>query len=758
MSFGQTCNVVTNPTFTGNANGWTLNGTTLGVPNGWYYESTWAPNEIYIEKDGASDLSLKQNITGLINGPVVVSFRIKGQNADRMTCNTSATLDVKIGGITYMRIANPANNSVIGLSDITTYNLATYTQTGFPITVGGPGTGIGGIKPGIAAAALTYGTITLTIPSWTGATSADLEFVASTSNSSIGSGTCIATSGGDDWFLDNISVFPTNPTVYSVTGTSICSGGIATIGLSGSQIGVNYQLQLAGVNVGTAISGTGSAISFGDQTAIGVYTIVASPGSTTCTTTMTGNVTISPILTAAVNIAASPAGAICYGNSVTFTATPNDGGTTPVYQWKLNGVNVGTNSATYTNATLLNSDVVSCVMTSNATPCLTGSPATSNSITITSGGPTATGVTICAGGTGSLTSSSTCASTPVTLTKAPTAATNGSGTAWTNPTSVYANDNSYARVTLNSATSAAIRATGYDFSAIPNNATITNVEVIIGRYASNTFSIRDVTLNLIVGGSIAGASNLANTAASWGTSESAVSYSDSPGNWGYGSLTVAQVKASTFGVSFSVREYNGNSRTAYVDYINLSVTYTIPGSLDWYTVSSGGTSIGSGASFNPVGVSGSGLTNTNTAGTTTYYLECSNNAGCRTPVAFIINAVPTIAAISSPSALCSGGSLNPTAPTVTSNGSTVTASGWQLETTVGGGTYANLTVPYTVAFADNGKRIRYYATNGCGTTNSNTVVLTINDIPTIATISSPSALCSGGSLNPTAPTVTSNGS
>jgi hypothetical protein len=73
--------------------------------------------------------------------------------------------------------------------------------------------------------------------------------------------------------------------------------------------------------------------------------------------------------------------------------------------------------------------------------------------------------------------------------------------------------------------------------------------------------------------------------------------------------------------------------------------------------------------------------------------------------------------------------LNPATPTITANGSTVTSQSWQLETAVASGTYSDITVPYTVAFADNGKRIRYTATNGCGTTNSNLVVLTVNDKP-----------------------------
>lgn len=73
---------------------------------------------------------------------------------------------------------------------------------------------------------------------------------------------------------------------------------------------------------------------------------------------------------------------ICSGTSVTFTATPTNGGAGPTYQWKKNGGNVGTNSATYTNSSLANNDVISCIMTSNAS-CASPTTATSNSITMT---------------------------------------------------------------------------------------------------------------------------------------------------------------------------------------------------------------------------------------------------------------------------------------------------------------------------------------------------------------------------------------
>ncbi|MGN6477449.1 MAG: beta strand repeat-containing protein, partial [Flavipsychrobacter sp.] len=68
-----------------------------------------------------------------------------------------------------------------------------------------------------------------------------------------------------------------------------------------------------------------------------------------------------------VSAAASPTGAICSGTNVTFTATPVNGGTTPAYQWLLNGSPVGTATATYSSASLANNDVVAVRMISSAT-------------------------------------------------------------------------------------------------------------------------------------------------------------------------------------------------------------------------------------------------------------------------------------------------------------------------------------------------------------------------------------------------------
>ncbi|RYE01292.1 MAG: hypothetical protein EOP50_02265, partial [Sphingobacteriales bacterium] len=86
------------------------------------------------------------------------------------------------------------------------------------------------------------------------------------------------------------------------------------------------------------------------------------------------NVTIVQSAAPAVSISANPGTTICTGTSVTFTANPTDGGT-PTYQWKKNNTNVGTNSATYTDAALLNGDVISVTMTSSIA-CVTSATAT----------------------------------------------------------------------------------------------------------------------------------------------------------------------------------------------------------------------------------------------------------------------------------------------------------------------------------------------------------------------------------------------
>lgn len=190
-------------------------------------------------------------------------------------------------------------------------------------------------------------------------------------------------------------------------GTSICSNTSVTFTATpvlpaGT---ATYTWKKNGVTVG-ANSPTYTNASWvnGDQVQV-VMTVSGGCNQTVNSNTLT--MTVTPSVAASVSIAASPGTTICSGTNVTFTATPTNGGTTPSYQWKLNGVNVGSNSPTYSNNALVNGNTVSCVMTSNAS-CVTGSPATSNTLTMSvTATPTVSispaTVTICSGQSTTLT-------------------------------------------------------------------------------------------------------------------------------------------------------------------------------------------------------------------------------------------------------------------------------------------------------------------------------------------------------------------
>lgn len=93
-----------------------------------------------------------------------------------------------------------------------------------------------------------------------------------------------------------------------------------------------------------------------------------------------------------------PSTTICSGSNTTFTATPTNGGATPSYQWKKNGTNVGINSATYADNTLVNGDAITVEMTSSLS-CATPIPVSSSPITMTvnpiPAAPSVTGITYC---------------------------------------------------------------------------------------------------------------------------------------------------------------------------------------------------------------------------------------------------------------------------------------------------------------------------------------------------------------------------
>jgi hypothetical protein len=161
--------------------------------------------------------------------------------------------------------------------------------------------------------------------------------------------------------------------------TTICPGTSILFSVT-AFTGDHYYWYINGV---LAASTTGSAFS---TTGIGasatVYCTIETSAGANIGTSNTVSITVNPASPPSISITAS-ATSICPNTSVTFTASPTNGGTAPTYQWLLDGSPIsGATGSTYTTSGLSNGQVISCVLTSNAT-CLSTTTATSNGITMT---------------------------------------------------------------------------------------------------------------------------------------------------------------------------------------------------------------------------------------------------------------------------------------------------------------------------------------------------------------------------------------
>ncbi len=178
--------------------------------------------------------------------------------------------------------------------------------------------------------------------------------------------------------------------VPQVTNTqltkSICSGESTNISLFSSVSGTmfHWTASLSSGNISGFTADSGLVINqilINNNATAGVVTYHITPKIGDCAgTPVDYAVTVNVGDPVDITIAAS-GNAVCAGTTVTFTATPVNPGTTPVYQWKVNGVNAGSNAPTYAYAPS-NGDIVTCILTSSNTVCTSNNPATSNAITM----------------------------------------------------------------------------------------------------------------------------------------------------------------------------------------------------------------------------------------------------------------------------------------------------------------------------------------------------------------------------------------
>lgn len=179
------------------------------------------------------------------------------------------------------------------------------------------------------------------------------------------------------------------------SGTATCASS-PTITLSGSQTGVSYQLRRDGLTTGSAIGGTGAALSFGPQSVTGVYTVLATKTGDSNTLVMAQSATVvSSTAVPTVSIAPTSGTLTCSVTSLTLTATSSGTG----LLWS--------NAATTQSITLNTAGTYSVTATG-----ANGCSAVSNSVVIGSDTNAPTGANLTASNSGTL----TCSVTSITLT------------------------------------------------------------------------------------------------------------------------------------------------------------------------------------------------------------------------------------------------------------------------------------------------------------------------------------------------------
>ena len=386
---------------------WKINGINVGTNSPTYSSSSITNGQIVT-------CVMTSNLSGVAGSPAT-------SNAITMTVNTAVVPSVAVA------ITAGSNPTCSGSS-------VTFTAT--PTNGGTPSYQwkVNGINVGTNTS--TYSSTTLT--------NGQMVTCDMTSNASCASPTTASSTGIT--MTVNAAITPSVAIAITSGSNPTCAGTSVTFTATPINGGTpSYQWKVNGINVGTNSATYTSSTLTNGQIVTCVMTSSATCASPTTATstgiTMTVNAALVPSVAIAITSGANPT---CAGTSVTFTATPTNGGT-PSYQWKVNGINVGTNSATYTSTALSNGQIVTCVMTSSSS-CASPTTATSTGITMTVNPVLLPSVTI------AITSGTnpTCTSTPITFTATPT---NGGTPTYqwkVNGINVGANTPNYSSTTLTS--------------------------------------------------------------------------------------------------------------------------------------------------------------------------------------------------------------------------------------------------------------------------------------------------------------------
>ena len=568
----------------------------------------------------------------------------------------------------------------------------------------------------------------------------------------------------------NSSAAPT-VSIASNQGTSICTGAsiICTATVTNGGTTPSYQWKVNGINTGTNSSTfASSSISQGDI----ITCVVTSNATCVNGQTATSNAlafTVSSFVTPSVSISASVTN-ICVGSSASFTAAPTNGGATPTYQWKVNGINTGTNSSTFTSSSLQNGDIVSCVMSSSL-PCITSANVTSNTITmsVVSSAPASVSITSSNG-------SSVCQGSNTIFTAAPT---NGGLTPsyqWKlNGANVGTNSSSYSNAALNTSDVVVCYMTSSESCASPLTSVSNSITITIIPTAAPTLSISSAQgTSICAGTSVFFTATPTNGGSSPNFQWKINGTNVGPNSAFFNTNTLAQGDIVTCVVTSNATCVNGQTATSNA--LTFNVTSNVTPSVS-ITASATTSCAGSSVSFTATPTNG-GTTpsyqwkvNGNNVGTnsSTYstsslqngdVVTCvlSSSLSCVTSSAVTSNAItmtinafsPVSVAISSSvgTTICQGTTATFTATPV--NGGTTPSYQWQ----VNGFNVGTNASTYTSSSLSNGDIVTCNMTSNAAcpsptTASSNSISMTVNTVsaPTV-TISSNqgTSICAGTSV------------
>lgn len=146
------------------------------------------------------------------------------------------------------------------------------------------------------------------------------------------------------------------PSIVSFSPATACSGDVVSI--NGCNLNGASAVYFGNVAAASFTIRSASSIDAVVGNGVSGNISVVTPGGAA---TIPGFIYNPLSMPATLNVTAS-VNNICPGDAVTFTAIPANTGTTPSYQWKLNGKITGGNSLTYTNNKLKDGDQVFCIM------------------------------------------------------------------------------------------------------------------------------------------------------------------------------------------------------------------------------------------------------------------------------------------------------------------------------------------------------------------------------------------------------------